>query len=108
MVKQRLWPALLLGVLALGSAGCVKAPTTGAIIANKGPITVGTGNMSAPREGVATSYYLYIPFVGDIAWGDSSLEAATQNGGIGTVAWADSDNFFVLLFGRRSTIVHGS
>lgn len=102
---------LLAGLSAFGLAGCgpgVKSPTKGLVTSNKGPITLGTGDMKAPRQGTATSYYIWIPFIVDFAWGDSSVETASKNGAISSVASADSDNLFILLFGRRTTVVYGS
>lgn len=102
---------LLLG--ACGMSGCgtqfpVDAPTWGGlVVANDGPISVGTGDVKAPKDGMATSYYLYIPYVVSFAWGDSSLDTASRQGGISEVAYSDSDNLFILLWGRRRTVVHG-
>ena len=88
--------------------GAIDAPTQAILVtANKGPDVVGTGEVNVPKRGTATSYYIHIPYFPDFAWGDSSLETASQQGGITQVAYSDSDNLFILLFGRRQTIVHG-
>ena len=122
--------AVCSAVLALGSvaglSSCavnlnpVKAPVvppSGAIFTlYKAPLDVDfSDDNGTPTEvrglemGDARAHYIYIPQVGiDFAWGDASIEAASLDGGLSTVEYADYELLSVLGIYVSTTIeAHG-
>lgn len=100
-----------IGVLVAGFllGGCMaRSPVVGSLVTNaKGPVSIGTGEVNAAKRGEATSYAIYIPYLGSFAWGDSSIQKAARDGGITEVAYADRDAFHLLVFARHTTVVRG-
>ncbi len=87
-------------------------PPPGFIFTNyKAPLTVDfKGDELGSKKGSASTMYLHEPFLQTSwAWGDVSIEAAAQNGGIKEVTYADYEVLAVLgLFGRFTIYAHGN
>ena len=67
-------------------AGCVDSPTSALLTFNKGPVS-SSGPVSGPKRGKAVA----TQFLGLIAWGDASLEAAAKSAGITKIYTADRE-----------------
>jgi hypothetical protein len=69
-----------------------------------GPVASGTATSSAKSgRACATNY------VGMVAMGEASIEAAKKQGGISSIASVDHDSFTVLgVYARFCTVVRGS
>jgi hypothetical protein len=91
----------------LVSIGCavVASPVGNAAIYTevKGPIDVGSGASAAKLGRACAANY-----VGFVAVGDASIEAAKKHGGIATVASVDHESLNVLgVYSRFCTLVAG-
>lgn len=95
----------LLGVTSLGCAGVMSPVGLGFIYTGvQGPINA-TEAAGATRTGQSCAQNV----LGIAAWGDASIDAAKQDGGISTVSSVDHDSLSVLLiYARFCTVVKGS
>jgi hypothetical protein len=96
---------LSLASITLGGCAVVASPVgNGAIYTQvHGPVDVGPAS-GASKHGRACA----ANYVGFVAVGDASIDAAKRNGGISTVASVDHDSFGVLgVYTRYCTIVSG-
>jgi hypothetical protein len=95
---------LLLGGLFASACMSFTAPVapgqTAALFANfRAPLTTDFNNTPiGTRQGSATTYYFYEPFVTDfdIGWGNASIARAARRGGVTKVYYADYEYFSVL------------
>ncbi len=99
----------LLAAICLLALGCYSAPVmppTGFLYSNiEAPVSPAVrGEPIGPRRGVSES----VAVLGLFAWGDASVEAATQNGGIRSPKHIDYEYFnFLGLYQKFTTVVHG-
>jgi hypothetical protein len=106
-VNTRARSLALVLLVPLVSFGCavVASPVGNAAIYTqvKGPVDVGSGT-SVSKHGRACA----ANYVGFIALGDASIEAAKRHGGISTVTSVDHDSMTVLgVYSRFCTLVAG-
>lgn len=96
---------LLVGSLGLVLSGCqaVMAPATGVLYADvKGPIGASTGTGTKEGKACARSY------LGMVAMGDASIDAAKRAGGITEVSTVDHHTTNLLgIIGDFCTVVKG-
>lgn len=85
--------------------GCATPYPYGALYTGiKSPVAVGSGDLSYTKIGTATS----TSFLGLIATGDASIEAAKANGGIREVKFVDYKSENILgIVGTYTTTVYG-
>ncbi len=93
--------------LALTVAGCsyFVSPMVGGVVRTdaKFPVTATTAQGSKKGYACARNY------LGLIASGDASIEAAKENGGITNVATVDSEiSSFLFFYGKYCTVVTGN
>ncbi|MCZ7582726.1 MAG: TRL-like family protein [Deltaproteobacteria bacterium] len=106
MLRQWALLVALLFVVAISAMACAYAqsPVTGFVYGNvQGPLTV-TDLENASKKGMGTCKSV----LGIISWGDCSIEAAAQQGGITKVRHVDFDSLNVIfVYAAYTTIVYG-
>jgi len=108
------WIAMVLGLtVLLLSTGCAMyqapvMPPNGIVFSNvKAPITTefGEGTSVPAKQGTASAHGI----LGLLAFGDASVKAATDEGGLTSVRYVDYDYLSVLfgVYSKFTTIAHG-
>lgn len=96
---------LIAGALATGlfATGCVYSEVQGALYTDlKGPLAPGNA-VGAGKTGTSCS----TGFLGLVATGDASIEAAKRAGGIKKVTSVDHHSKWMIVYGEFCTIVTG-
>jgi len=99
--------AAAIAVTSFAMAGCYSAPImppSGLLFSNVNAPVQASGDIGA-RKGEATC----AAFLGIVAWGDCSLQAAAQAGGITTVKHSDYayTNVIVGIYQSYTTVAYG-
>ncbi|MBN1902319.1 TRL-like family protein [Candidatus Sumerlaeota bacterium] len=99
-------------ILSLALTGCMTysapvIPPSGLIFQNsKAPMDI---NIEKTEIGMKTGTSNSISILGLIAFGDCSIKAASQNGGVNAIDHADYEYFNILgIYQRFTTIVYGN
>ena len=98
---------IVASLLLLSTTGCmgVATPAAGALYTSV-KWDGGVKGTAGPKRGEACA----TAFLGLIATGDASVEAAARNGGISDISGTDHDSTIILLglYGKYCTIAYGS
>lgn len=100
-MKKILYPLAFTGLAFL--TGCAAGPyASGAFFtAQKAPVTATGEAKSCAKKGESVA----VNYLGFVALGDASIEAARQAGGITTVTSVDYDNYSILGFYNKTTTI---
>lgn len=95
---------ILATLVVFSLTGCAFAPVMGAINVTKWDGAIGDADVAADRTGESCAQSI----LGLAAFGDASITAAKNNGGISRIAYVDHRTTNVLyFFGQYCTIVVG-
>lgn len=111
MIKHRHLLALSIGAVFFLASGCAalspRAPVIGTVYTDvEGPVTA-TSN-SAPLDGLSVGRATARSYLGIVAQGDASIQAAMENGGISEVHHVDFETKSILgIYAEYTVIVYG-
>lgn len=106
---RKLARVLLATTLIVSLVGCIVAPVVppigGVFTDIKAPLDVDFNQNAAPSK---SGKAMMTSILGAVSWGDCSIKAAAENGGLTTLDSADYQYFNVLgVYQTFTTVVHG-
>jgi len=95
---------LLASLMIVGGCAYSSSPVIAPLVLNeKGPVGVGSTDLKATKQGIASSEGIII-----VGWGDSSIAAAAAQNGITKIHHVDTETQNIFgIYSKYTTVVYG-